>query len=480
MINKDQYKNLIMFLASTLILLVQVAIFYYIWNKYYNYSSVIGIMYFRWGYYALLAIYAIINFFFSKIFGAYKVGYLKVSEVVLSQILSVLCCNAVTYIQLALIGRWRFLHYVKPVLIMTAYDIIAVLIWIVFARWVYEKLFPARRLLLIYGKISPKELIRKITTRNDKYVIVAAVCLDEGFDEVVARMKEYEAVIIGDIPSTYRNKLLKYCYINGIRCYTIPKISDIMIKSSTTINLFDTELYLFRNRGLTVEQSFFKRLFDILISIIMLVLLSPLLIATALAIKLYDRGPVLYRQERLTINHQVFMIYKFRSMRVNSEGSSARLANADDDRITPVGRVIRRLHIDELPQLFNILHGEMSFVGPRPERPEIAKLYCQSVPEFEYRLKMKAGLTGYAQVFGNYRTTPLDKLKLDLTYIENYSLGLDFLIVIQTVKIFFQKDSSQGLEGGAKTALKNGGKPETVREDIDSELKERKGEEQRA
>ena len=182
--NRDQYKRLIMFVASAMILLIQVGIFFYIWNTYYNYRSVIGTLYFRWGYYALAAIYATINFFFSKIFGAYRVGYLKVSEVILSQILAVLCCNIVTYIQLALIGRWRFLQYFRPILLMTVLDIGAVLVWIVFSRWVYAKIFPPRKLLLVHGVGSPKSLIDKITTRNDKYVIADSVCLDQGFDEV--------------------------------------------------------------------------------------------------------------------------------------------------------------------------------------------------------------------------------------------------------------------------------------------------------
>ena len=169
-------------------------------------------------------------------------------------------------------------------------------------------------------------------------------------------------------------------------------------------------------------------------------------------IKLYDGGPVFYKQERLTYNHKVFMIYKFRSMRVDSEKTGAQLAKKNDDRITPVGHVIRSLHIDELPQLFNILKGDMAFVGPRPERPEITELYKKSIPEFDFRLKMKAGLTGYAQVFGKYSTTPYDKLKLDLTYIENYTFALDLMIIIQTVKILFQKENSEGLETGQKTA----------------------------
>jgi lipopolysaccharide/colanic/teichoic acid biosynthesis glycosyltransferase len=227
-----------------------------------------------------------------------------------------------------------------------------------------------------------------------------------------------------------------------------------MIKSSATITLFDTELYLFRNRGLSVEQSFIKRTMDIVISLLILIILSPALIVVCIAIKAHDGGPIIHKQDRLTKDGRVFKILKFRSMRVDSEKDGAQLANKGDDRITPVGRVIRRLHVDELPQLINIIKGDMSFVGPRPERPDIACQYQESIPEFDFRLKMKAGLTGYAQVFGNYRTTPLDKLKLDLTYIENYSIWLDIMIIIQTIKIFFQKENSEGLDAGEKTALK--------------------------
>lgn len=452
--NREQYKRLIMFLASTLILLVQVAIFYYIWNRYYNYRSVIGALYWRRGNWALMGVYAFINFFFSKIYGAYKVGYLKVSDVILSQILAVLCCNAVTYMQLALIGRWRFTAYLEPIIQMTVYDVVAVVVWVVFMRWIYAKIYPPRQLLLIYGDINPKALINKMTSREDKYSIVDMINISEGFDAVIEKISQYEAIVIGDIPSIYRNKLLKYCYEQSIRCYSIPKISDIMIKSSTTINLFDTELMLFRNRGLTAEQKLMKRISDIVFSCIILILFSPILLLVAICIKLYDGGPVLYKQERLTYGDKVFMIYKFRSMRVDSERSGAELAKKDDDRITPVGHIIRTLHIDELPQLFNILKGDMAFVGPRPERPEIAELYKKSIPEFDFRLKMKAGLTGYAQVFGTYSTTPYDKLKLDLTYIENYSLALDLMIIMQTVKILFHKENSEGLEAGQKTALR--------------------------
>ena len=210
-------------------------------------------------------------------------------------------------------------------------------------------------------------------------------------------------------------------------------------------------------RQFTISQKIYmgvKRVIDILLSALALILLSWLFLILCIAIKIDSRGPILFKQKRVGIHKTHFMIYKFRSMRVDSEKTGAQLAKKNDDRITPVGHVIRSLHIDELPQLFNILKGDMAFVGPRPERPEIAELYKKSIPEFDFRLKMKAGLTGYAQVFGKYSTTPYDKLKLDLTYIENYTFALDLMIIIQTVKILFQKENSEGLDTGQKTALR--------------------------
>ena len=210
-------------------------------------------------------------------------------------------------------------------------------------------------------------------------------------------------------------------------------------------------------RQFTISQRIYmgvKRIIDILLSALALILLSWLFLILCIAIKIDSRGPILFKQKRVGIHKTHFMIYKFRSMRVDSEKTGAQLAKKNDDRITPVGHVIRSLHIDELPQLFNILKGDMAFVGPRPERPEIAELYKKSIPEFDFRLKMKAGLTGYAQVFSKYSTTPYDKLKLDLTYIENYTFALDLMIIIQTVKILFQKENSEGLDTGQKTALR--------------------------
>jgi lipopolysaccharide/colanic/teichoic acid biosynthesis glycosyltransferase len=166
---------------------------------------------------------------------------------------------------------------------------------------------------------------------------------------------------------------------------------------------------------------------------------------------------VFYKQERVTINHQTFQIYKFRSMTVDSEKAGARLAMKQDDRITPIGRIIRRIHFDEVPQLINIFKGEMSFVGPRPERPQIGEKYEEIIPEFCFRLKVKAGLTGYAQVYGKYNTTPYDTLKLDLTYIENYSIWLDLKLILMTIKVLFQKENSEGVDANQQTAIRKEG-----------------------
>ena len=235
-----------------------------------------------------------------------------------------------------------------------------------------------------------------------------------------------------------------------------PKISDVIIRSSEMLHLFDTPLLLARNSGLSIEQRFIKRTIDLVFSGIILVIASPFMLIAAVMIKTYDHGPVFFKQKRYTIDRKEFYVYKFRSMIVDAEKDGvARLATKNDSRITPVGNILRKTRLDELPQLFNVLKGDMSLVGPRPERPEIAQEYEKETPEFAFRLKVKAGLTGYAQVYGKYNTTAYDKLKLDLMYIENYSLLSDIKLIIMTFKIMFMKESTEGLEENQVLAVTN-------------------------
>ena len=263
--------------------------------------------------------------------------------------------------------------------------------------------------------------------------------------EYVGGRDSFDAVLINDIPTSAEKKILKICFERNKRVYVVPKLSDIIIKSSEDINLVDTPLFLCRNLGISVWKSAIKRGMDLFFSTFAVIILSPILIVTAIAIKLEDGGPVFYTQERVTYLGRRFRILKFRSMIVDAEKDGRpHPAGEKDDRITRIGRIIRAYRIDELPQLINIIKGDMSIVGPRPERWEHVEKYTEEIPEFVYRFKVKGGLTGYAQVYGKYNTSALNKLKMDLIYITNYRLLLDVQIVFETLKILFLKESTEG------------------------------------
>lgn len=447
--NYEQYKRLIRFFTSIVILIVEVGIYWITWNAYF--SKAAGTPFFRRGDWLMVAVYILMLLFFSRMYGGLKIGYLERGNVLYSQILSSVLVNIFTYLQIALLAK-GFLNPI-PFLLMFAAQVIAIGIWTFLANQLFETLFPPRQMLLIYGNRPSLVLMDKMNCRKDRYQIKGMVHIEKGQEIIEQMIAGYDAVVICDIPSSVRNLILKYCYGERKRVYMTPKISDILVRSAEDINLFDTPLIMSRNGNATIEQAFFKRVMDIGIAGIASVITLPLMVMTGIAIKLQDGGPALYKQKRLTIEGRVFDLYKFRSMRVDAENDGvARLSSHGDDRITPVGRFIRKVRLDELPQLFNILKGDMSIVGPRPERPEIAKQYEAEIPEFKYRLRVKAGLTGYAQIFGKYNTTPYDKLKLDLHYIQNYSLMLDVKLMIQTVKILFMKESTEGIAQGQITA----------------------------
>lgn len=449
---KDKYKHLLNFTANIISLAVEAAMFGWVWYMLYIPMLDKANTFFNRGNWAVIGMYVLFVFFFTKIFGGYRIGYMRISDIILSQILAVVLAMIVAYFEICLVAN----DYLppQPLLLMTVTEIIFIVPWVVLVRKAYTRLYPPRQMLVIYGNYSPDDLIAKINTRKDKYNICAAESYRIGYEKLYPMIQKYNAVVLCDLPSEVRNQIMKYCYQESIRTYVTPKISDILFRGADDIHLFDTPLYLSRNQGLGIVDLFVKRLMDIIISLIGIVIASPFMIVIALCIKLYDHGPVLYRQERLTKDGEPFMIYKFRSMTTHSEDAGARLAAKGDERITPVGRVIRAIHFDELPQLFNILKGEMSVVGPRPERQIIADQYTEEIPEFVLRLKVKAGLTGYAQVYGKYNTTPYDKLKLDLTYIENYSVWMDIKILFLTFKILFQKENTEGVDQNQTTAIK--------------------------
>jgi exopolysaccharide biosynthesis polyprenyl glycosylphosphotransferase len=413
-----------------------------------------GLKLFFRGHLLIIAIYFILLLFFSNTYGGLKIGYLRPMDVFFSQIFALFMVNFISYFQISLLNNW--LVQFVPMAEIFVLQLLIAFAWAYITNTIYMRIFPPRELLLVSGVYPADDIERKFNTRKDKYHIAKKMNISEGIDAIYKEcLGNYDGVIIWDVPSQFRNGLVKYCYGRNIRIYVMPKITDVLLKGSSQLHLFDTPVLLLREYSIKIEQRAIKRFFDIVLSLLLIIITSPIMLITAIIVKAYDKGPVLYKQVRCTKDRKNFYIMKFRSMSVDAEKDGvARLASKNDSRITPVGKFIRSCRIDELPQLFNILKGEMSFIGPRPERPEIIEQYLKEMPEFAFRMKVKAGLAGYAQVYGKYNTTPYDKLKLDLTYIENYSIWLDIKLMLLTVKILFTPDSTEGVEDDQTTAQK--------------------------
>lgn len=396
--------------------------------------------------YFLIIIYVLLNFILFHYCDGFKFGHIKLSDVTISQWISVFIANFVTYFQICLIFNGMVTP--MPMILITLIDFVAAFVLSYLFTAIYHAYCIPKRMIMIYGNDDAPTLKRKMDTRSDKYQIKRMMsCNEYSFDEITKAIPEYDAVVINDVDAKIRNDLLKFCYKNSIRTYSVPKLSDVIYSGSDDIVLFDTPLKLIRGRGLTPAQRFLKRTMDLVLCFIAMIPSSVIMLIIAAAIKIEDGGSVFYRQKRITKDNREFEILKFRSMIENAEADGKpHPATENDDRITHVGKVIRALRVDELPQLLNIIKGDMSIVGPRPERVEHCELYGQQIPEFEFRNKVKGGLTGYAQVYGKYNTTPLDKLKFDLMYIENYSLALDIKLILMTIRILFKKESTEGFE----------------------------------
>ena len=452
----ESLKRLIILQLSFIGLLIHTAIYAYFWfQDYYPYLRFHGkAKFFRNGHLLIILIYFVLLFFFASMYGVLKIGYLKATDVFISEAFSLLFVNVISYFQISLMANW--VVSVRPIAATMLIQIIFSIVWVFVCNTCYYKVFPPRDILIIHGERPIDDIVAKFESRREKYKIAKSMNISEGIEAVKKEIDgEYGAVVLWDIPVSDRNYLLKFCYSRSVRVYMMPKISDVLVKGADQLHLFDTPVYLTREYSLKVEQRLAKRMIDLICSLILLVIASPFMLITAIAIKAYDGGPVLYKQVRCTIGQREFYILKFRSMKVDAEKDGvARLASKNDTRITPIGKFIRATRIDELPQLLNILKGDMSFIGPRPERPEIIEQYMEEMPEFAFRMKVKAGLAGYAQVYGKYNTTPYDKLKLDLTYIEQYSVWLDLKLMLLTLKILIQPESTEGVENTQTTAMK--------------------------
>lgn len=396
-------------------------------------------------YWGLMTVYAVLTLVIFLLCDCFKYGHLKLTDVLISQWIGVLLVNGITWLQLSLLANCLLPFWL--VLQLFLVDAVICLVTCFLFTAIYHKLFVPRNIVMIYGGDNALDLKFKMDIRSDKYTITKLVHYTEGEEQLKAAIAAHDAVIINDVPAAIRNDILKYCYEHKVRTYVVPKISDIILKEATDITLFDTPLLLVKGTGLTVTQRAVKRAFDVVCCSLALVVLSPLFLVVAIAIKLEDRGPVFYKQQRLTKDNRPFDILKFRSMIVGAEKNDKSIPAVDGDpRITKVGKLIRPTRIDELPQLINILKGEMSIVGPRPERVEHVEKYTEEIPEFALRTKVKGGLTGYAQIYGKYNTSAYDKLRLDLIYIENYSFLMDIKLILLTLRVMLKKESTEGFD----------------------------------
>lgn len=380
-----------------------------------------------------------------RAYGGYNVGVRKSRPMVISLSIAIILDDILTYIVLVIMNtndengrRVEFFASFGFFLLAIVAQVMIITVFTYIGNAFYFSVNPAERTLIITGERSEHAKLKAaIEIFQRRYTIERiAAASDEDLEDAI---KQSDSVFFYDVPKKRLEELTGICYGHRKSVYINPDISDILIHSGHEQFFSDLPFYYTGARHMTFEQRVIKRLGDIVISLFGLVITSPLFLIAAIAIKREDGGDVFFRQERATVGGRVFKIIKFRTMKENAVAASV---TKDDDRITKTGRWLRKYRIDELPQLVNILKGEMSLVGPRPEMMKNVEEYTADLPEFRYRLRMKAGLTGYAQVMGKYNTSSRDKLILDLMYIENFSIANDIRLILQTVTVFFFADES--------------------------------------
>lgn len=411
----------------------------------------------------MVALFMMVYFLFARVYDAFLVSVNQISEMVYSQVLAALVTDGISYLVIALLVK-GFPNLIPGIMAIVG-QIVMSFLWCYLAHVWYFRTFPPKKTVVVYDVREGMEKLINQYELGKKFEVKEVLQVEECLKNL-NKLDNMDVAFLSGIHSHDRNVILKYCIKQHIQVYVVPRVGDVLMSGAKQIHMFHLPMLRTGCHNPQPEYLFFKRLADILISGVATIILSPIMIVTAIAIKAYDRGPVFYSQTRLTKDGKEFGVLKFRSMKVNAEKDGvARLSSGENDpRITPVGRFIRKCRIDEIPQLLNILKGDMTIVGPRPERPEIAEEYEKVMPEFRLRLQAKAGLTGYAQVYGKYNTTPYDKLLMDLMYISHANLLDDLLIMFGTVKILFMSESTEGVAEGQTTALQ-----ETKGTDIEKE-----------
>lgn len=416
------------------------------------YGSRIKVPYYRTGNFLIIILFMVLYMVFGRLYDAFVINLSKISEIIYSQFLAVSFTDLIMYIVICLLSSK--LANLWPGIACLVGQVLVSSCWTFCVhKWYFKTFEPVPTIIVYENKKSLKELNSSIVLLK-RFNIIDTIKADDCLDDL-SFLNDIGAIFLCGNKSSKRNIILKECIKRDIDVFICPGISDIILSGAYPIHAFPFPVLKTYRYLPQPEYVFFKRMFDIILSAFLLILTLPISLIVAIAIKAYDGGPCFYKQTRLTKDGKEFGILKFRSMIVDAEKDGvARLSSGDNDsRITPIGKIIRACRMDELPQLLNILKGDMTFVGPRAERPELTEKYSEKIPEFKLRLQAKAGLTGYAQVYGKYNTEPYEKLQMDLMYIANPSLIEDFKIILATIKILFMKDSTEGISEGQTTAM---------------------------
>ena len=436
-------------LIKYLHLVFSVLLFFGFWLLFrYHRTGLIFYRGFRYNYFVALG-YGALLMWFNGVFNSYTLGYFRIRSLAFSQFLADFFSLIITYFAVSLAWfSFRNPIFLLPLLMV---QIVWNCAWSYFATKYYYRIVRQYRTVVLYRDDSDLHRFGDISGQPvERLFRVEAFirCEEVEYSALLDLIRGYDAIFVTGLDPVLTNALSAYCIQEDVRGFFLPPVGSVIMSGARHIKSFSSPVLSVRRATLPLEYRFVKRCFDIFFSLFFLILTSPIMLFTALAIRFYDGGPVFYRQVRLTKDARRFSIIKFRSMRVDAEKDGvARLSTGENDpRITPVGRFIRSTRLDELPQLFNILRGDMSIVGPRPERPEIAEEYERILPEFALRLQVKAGLTGYAQVYGKYNTSPSEKLEFDLLYINHMNVLTDLELMFNTFRILFYKDRTEGFE----------------------------------
>lgn len=393
-----------------------------------------------------LSAYSLVYLLMTRVYGGFDVGSKKSRPIIYSLSLCVAAADLAAHLFLCImnttvIHEGRFV-YEQPYLLLASMVLQVLLISLLTygGNGLYFHFVPPHQALVV---LRPGDNVAHLTKKIGEYHRQFHICqfVTRDDPQLFPLVDRYDTIFLCNLSVRERQDLVEYCYSQKKNFYYTLEMADLVSLGSERVMFDDTSMMHSAPKGLTMEQRILKRLGDILLSVLCLILASPVMLVTAIAIKLEDGGSVFYRQRRATYGGRTFEVIKFRSMR-EADGNDHRSVTKDDDRITRVGRVIRKYRIDELPQLINVLKSDMSFVGPRPEMIENVEKYTRELPEFSYRLWAKAGLTGMAQVYGKYNTSPKEKLTMDLIYIEQYSLLLDIKLLLRTVLVLFTPDES--------------------------------------